>query len=400
MKNPCIAIDVAKESSHVQGFYSLNDYESQAKEIFHNHEGFSYVSELIKAIADKTSKEVIVVYEATGVYDKSLQRFLMDNGIRHVKINPLVSARYRKNNLRAIKTDKKDCANIAKVYFNEHLEYHLEESDYYKELRLLNRYYEVNLDHLRKYKVNFHESLDIVWPGYNKLFTNLFTELPLKIIENYKHPDLLKKVRLKTLSKFIQKNSSHRETWSDNKATVLLQYANDVQSGCNDSDVNVRILVDKIESITYSINKTEKILEEIIDITKDSVEFKVIRSIPGIGDNLASRLVAEIGEITRFSNSKQLVAYSGLDPQVYESGNYKGKWSISKKGNKRLRRLLYLAARCSLRSNIDSNSIKDYYKRKVQQGKTHNVVLIACCNKLLRVIYTMCISGSLYEYII
>ena len=398
MKQPCIAVDVSKESSHIQGFYRLNDQASVPIEISHNNLGFGLLRKLMESMYLETSKEVVVVYEDTGVYDKPLRMYLTENSIRYSTVNPLVSARYRKQNLRAVKTDKKDCSNIAKVYFNEDLKHEVIENTYYSKLRKLNRYYEEHLDHSRKYKVNFKETLDTVWPGFNGVFSNVFTELPLAIIEHYGHPYKLRGTRKSTLTKFIKKNSKHSESWCEKKALTIICYANSIQSGCVVDDILISILQDKVSTIKFTLDKTDKYLTELIQEAKKDPNFVLFSSIPGIGENLAAILISEIGDIFRFNNERQLIAYAGLDPKVYESGSFKGKFSISKKGNKRLRSLLYLAISCSLRAKLNSNIFKDYYKRKTQQGKLPKVVLIACCNKLLRVIYAMCNTGTLYKY--
>ena len=177
-----------------------------------------------------------------------------------------------------------------------------------------------------------------------------------------------------------------------------MNYANSCYPGCLEEGIDVEILANKVIDIRVCLKRVDATLDKIIDQAKLDPNFKVLVSIPGIAENLASRMIAEIGSIERFDGSKQLVAYAGLDPRVYESGKYKGRFAISKKGNKRLRCLLYLAVSCSLRIKSQPNSIRDYYKRKTQQGKLHGVALIASCNKLLRIIYSMCITGTTFEY--
>ena len=398
MKLPCIAIDVSKDNSYIQAYTSDNKRFNEVKNINHDDNGFNNLKVMIDELSLFTSKEVIVAFEDTGVYDKPLQVFLNTNEIRYAPINPLVSARSRKTSLRGVKTDIKDCANIAKVYFNNDIRYKLAESEYHYTLRKINRYYEESIDHLRKYKVNMHESLDVVWPAYSKIFSNIFTNLPLRIIEEYGHPYNLKRKHHKTVKRFIKNNSSHRDTWCDKKATRLLNYANSCYPGCPEDSIDVEIIINKVKDLDYSLNKTESLLNQLVEMAKSDPNFRVLISIPGIGENLASRLLAEMGNIERFSSCKQLVAYAGLDPIVYQSGKYEGKFSISKKGNKRLRCLLYLATSCALRTLSQPSSVKDYYKRKTQHGKPHSVALIACCNKLLRIIYSMCITGTTYQY--
>jgi transposase len=109
----------------------------------------------------------------------------------------------------------------------------------------------------------------------------------------------------------------------------------------------------------------------------------------------AARLIAEIGDILRFSNKRQLVAYAGIDPRVYQSGQVSGEHLyITKKGNKQLRTLLYLAVSSSLRLKKLS-VIREFYDKKRQQTNplSHKAALIACANKLLRIIYGMNRNG-------
>lgn len=122
-----------------------------------------------------------------------------------------------------------------------------------------------------------------------------------------------------------------------------------------------------------------------------------IASIPGIGENLAARILAEIGDISRFNNASQLVAFSGVDPQIYQSGQVSGlHLRISKKGNKKLRCLSYLAVTCMIKTSRDT-SIVDFYKKKKADGLAPKSALVASMNKLIRIIYSLCKNGCLFE---
>lgn len=136
------------------------------------------------------------------------------------------------------------------------------------------------------------------------------------------------------MTKFIKKNSKHSESWCEKKALTIICYANSIQSGCVVDDILISILQDKVSTIKFTLDKTDKYLTELIQEAKKDPNFVLFSSIPGIGENLASRLISEIGDIFRFNNERQLIAYAGLDPKVYESGSFKGKFSISKKETK------------------------------------------------------------------
>lgn len=107
-----------------------------------------------------------------------------------------------------------------------------------------------------------------------------------------------------------------------------------------------------------------------------------------------------MGDLSRFTSKWKLVAYAGLDPTVYQSGQMTGEHlRITKKGNKRLRTLVYLAVSSNIKSK-KPNSIKEYYKKKRQQANplAHKAALVACANKLLRIIYSMSKSGTNFHY--
>ena len=121
----------------------------------------------------------------------------------------------------------------------------------------------------------------------------------------------------------------------------------------------------------------------------------MLLSIPGISNNLAARIIAEIGNINRFSKAKSLVAYVGIDPNVYQSGDNDGlHLRITKKGNKELRCLMYLAIQNTVQGN---NRISIYYHKKIATGLPSKAAKVACMNKLLRIIYSMCKFGVIFQ---
>ena len=121
----------------------------------------------------------------------------------------------------------------------------------------------------------------------------------------------------------------------------------------------------------------------------------MLLTIPGISNNLAARIIAEIGDINRFPRAKSLVAYVGIDPNVYQSGDNEGlHLRITKKGNKELRCLLYLAIQNTVQGN---NRISIYYHKKIATGLPSKAAKVACMNKLLRVIYSMCKFGVIFQ---
>ena len=402
MNGPIISVDVSKGESHYQAFKNLNEKYTNVRHMKHDKQGLDALVKLVKEMEDEFGKEVCVVYEATGVYHRVLKKVLEDNNIKQYIINPLLSAKTRKNDsLRSPKTDKLDPKSIAKTYYNQDLHYSKKQEDVYHQLRELSRYYEDVLVHIRKDKVAFREQLDIVFPGYDHLFEDSYSPVALAIIEKYPHPALLQNKNVKTISKYLQKKTNHSEMVSDKMARKAIEYSQTIYSGCDKEDIEVILLQRLLKKLKSHLEEAETILSEMIQLAQDLPNYSIIKSIPGIGDNLAARIIAEIGDITKFNKYKQLVAYTGVDPKVGESGQNNGEHlSITKKGNKRLRCLLYLAVTCSIRLKRDDNKIKDYYIKKRQQSNpmSSKAAKIACINKMIRIIFSMCKNGTMYQY--
>ena len=402
MKGPIVSIDVSKGKSDYQAFKDLNVKYTGSRSIKHNKEGFDEIVNLVREMEKKLETEVCVVYEATGVYHRVLKKVLEDNNIKQFIINPLLSAKTRKNDsLRSPKTDKLDPKSIAKTYYSHSLHNSHKQETIYHELRELSRYYEDILVHLRKDKVAFRAQLDIVFPGYDTLYDDLYGPVALAIIEKYPHPEMLQKKKINTVSKVIQNKTCHRQAVSDTMADKAIEYSKTIYSGCDKDDIEVLILQRFIKKLNEDMAEAERTIGEMIKLAQELPDFNIIKSIPGIGDNLAARIIAELGDMTRFKKKNELVAFAGLDPRISESGQNDGDhMHITKKGNKRLRCLLYLAVTCSIRLKRDDNSIKDFYIKKKQQSNPmcSKAAKTACASKLVRIIYSMCKTGELYQY--
>lgn len=402
MKGPIVSIDVSKGKSDYQAFKNLNVKYTGSRSIKHTKEGFDEIVNLVREMEKKLETEVCVVYEATGVYHRVLKKVLEDNNIKQFIINPLLSAKTRKNDsLRCPKTDKLDPKSIAKTYYSHSLHNSHKQETIYHELRELSRYYEDILVHIRKDKVAFRAQLDIVFPGYDALYDDLYGPVALAVIEKYPHPEMLQKKKINTVSKVIQSKTCHRQAVSDTMADKAIEYSKTIYSGCDKDDIEVLILQRFIKKLKEDMAEAERTIGEMIKLAQELPDFSIIKSIPGIGDNLAARIIAELGDMTRFKKKNELVAFAGLDPRISESGKNDGDhMHITKKGNKRLRCLLYLAVTCSIRLKRDGNSIKDFYIKKKQQSNPmcSKAAKTACASKLVRIIYSMCKTGELYQY--
>lgn len=397
MKGFCISLDVSKGTSFYQGFKAINEPITKPKKIEHNLEGFKELLKLKEKIRNEYNEDCVVIFESTGVYHKALQTYLDEHEFVYTIISPLLSAKVRKSDIRGTKTDAKDCTSIAKVFYLKELRIYSKTDEIYDDLKEKCRYYDFLVDEMKRWKIEFRRMLDVIYPGFDKIFENLYIDYVQEILQEYPHPEIIRHKRLDTIAKFIEKNTCHKEAFSLKQAKILKEYAENCASGCGKKSYLVSQFNNVIYTLNSQIKHLDSVLDEIIEIAKKLPNFVIIKSIPGIADNLASRILAEIGDVGRFNNASQLVAYAGIDPAIYQSGQISGlHLKISKKGNKKLRSLLYLAISCMIKTNKEC-VILDFYKKKKASGMKPKAALVASMNKTLRIIHSLCKNGCLFK---
>ena len=100
MDGPIITVDVSKGNCHYQPFLEKGKPLRKPKVLYDTIDGFNELYECIEKTKEKAEKDVSVVFEATGVYHRCLQKYLDDHSIPYFIISPLLSAKYRQTNLR------------------------------------------------------------------------------------------------------------------------------------------------------------------------------------------------------------------------------------------------------------------------------------------------------------
>lgn len=392
----CITIDVSKGNSHVCGYEGINQVLGNVFKIEHNKDGFKQLDELVQKLTERTGSPPIFVYETTGIYHRPLKRHLTQKGYRQAEVSPLLSAKHRKNSaIRSAKTDVRDTHSLAKLFYSLDLPLNQRTNEHFYELIQWDRYYIELTSLMVKCKVHFNEKLDILFPKIRDVFDNIYSTYFLECLKRYPHPEILVGKRVDTLDHLlleygIQKNRSKVI------ATELKAFCQTCCAGSSKDSVDSLILQSFIHQIqSYQHERTE-VIKKMIEIGNQFPLFKQLQTIPGIGPILSIRLTAELGDLSRFNRSKQLIAYAGLDPVVYQSGQYEGKHlKISKKGNKALRQILFQSVDQIIKCK-KLHRITLFYQKKRQTLQPKSAK-IAGCDKLLRIIFSLYHSGETYQ---
>ena len=342
--------------------------------------------------------------ESTSTYHLPIQRFFTKNNYNVQVINPILGKNNTRN-LRKTKTDIEDCYNLADLFFKNTVKIHTKTmNDIYSSMIELSRQEKHLTESLVRSKNRFKQIIANAFPEYLKCFTasDIYGETSLNFIKEFPHADIIKSKRIDALANNIYKSTKGYLPYSKclNKAKKIKELANNSYPGIDIDSCEVKNLINIIEIISYSDTKLSEVKQDIIKLAKQTPYFNIINSIYGVGETSTAQIIAELGDINRFENIKQLNAFCGLDPTIIQSGksiNYNG--PISKRGNRNARKILFITCcsiiRSSVLHNVDNNLLL-YYRKKQAENKHFKECIIACSTKLLRTIFAMCKNNSLY----
>ena len=385
----CLAIDVAKSKSMVTLISSSGEVLIDPYEVNHSINDFS---NLLNRIKNLKLDNISVIMESTGVYHRPIERFFLENNFKVFVINPIYG-KMHKRNIRKTKTDKEDCFNLANLFFTNTFKEYNKPEQLYLDLNALSRQY-FALDELCvSIKNRYRNLVYLCFPEYEEIFKEnaVYSSIALEFIEKYPHANIISNTRIDKLQNFFKKHDFRY--WK--------MKANKIKEAASNSYPSVDVhdeLVSNLSQIARLIIEYQKAIDivkyKITFLAKQSKYFKPINSIYGIGEFTTSIIIAELGDINRFHNIKELTAYCGLDPSITQSGksvNVHG--PISKSGNKYMRKILYIACFNTItiagKTKVE-NDIEVYYRKKRNEGKHHYAAIIACTTKLLRKILALC----------
>ena len=385
----CLAIDVAKGKSMVTLVSSCGEVLINPYEVNHSINDFT---NLLNKINNFKVDNISVIMESTGIYHRPIERFFLENNFKVFVINPIYG-KMKKRNLRKTKTDKEDCFNLVNLFMSNTFKEYIKPDQLYLDLNALSRQY-FALDELCvNIKNRYRNLVYLCFPEYEDLFKNnrIYSSIALEFIEAFPHADIISNTRIDKIQNFFKKHDFR--CWKS-KANLIKETASKSYPSVNMNDE----LVSNLSQMARLVNEYQKAIDiikyKITFLAKQSKYFESINSIYGIGEFTTSIIIAELGDINRFNNIKELTAYCGLDPSIKQSGksiNVHG--PISKSGNKYMRKILYVVVSNIIRLTAISkqeNDIEFYYRKKRNEGKHHYAAIVACTTKLLRKILALC----------
>ena len=375
-----VGIDIAKLNHYASAIDSDGVLLFEPFEFLNDNAGF-YT--LLSKLNSFEPDDIIIGLESTAHYGNNLVSFLVSKGFHVCVINPIQTANLRKNNIRKTKTDKVDTLVIAKaVALMDHPRFVTLYDIALMQLKNLGRFRMKLVKQRSRTKIQLTACLDQVFPELQYFFkSGIHQKTVYAILKEAPSASQIASMHLTHLKNLLVSNSQgHFKKETALALRVLAQKS----VGTTDRSLSIQITqsIAQIKLLDRQIDVVESEIRDIV-ISLDSV----IMTIPGIGPINGGMILGEIGDINRFSKPRKLLAFAGLDPSVYQSGNFIAKKTkMSKRGSSALRYALMNAAHNVVKYN---QTFKEYYDSKRSEGRGHYNALGHCAGKLVRIIFKM-----------
>ena len=352
--------------------------------------GFDALYEKILSLTSDLS-EIKVGLEATGHYHLNLLRSLLDNGLASFVINPLHTNLYRKGqSLRKTKTDKVDAASIAMMLLTDRsLKPYSNTSYHNEELKSLTRYRFDKVQERARLKTSVSRLVSILFPELEKLVPTLHMASVYALLSEFPGASFIASAHLTRL-KHLLSDASKGHYGRDMALTIRDAATSSIGSVIPAKSLELKHTIHLIQVLSAEIDEIEDAINAIMDTLNSP-----ITTIPGIKNRMGAMILAEIGDVSRFDNPDQILAYAGLSPSTYQSGQLTSSYAhMEKRGSRYLRYALFNAAIYVCHWDP---TFKAYLAKKRTEGKHYYVAVSHACKKLVRVIYRMQLTGEAYR---
>lgn len=387
----CVGIDVSKGKSMIAVMRPLGEMVIPPFEVGHTDAELCELSRRLGGLEGETR----IVMEATGNYHLPVASFLYDSGFYVSVVNAMLVHGYGNNNLRRVKTDKKDAVKLAN-YGLDHwltLPRYIPEDEVRLMLKTTYRQYQQCTKVQTMLKNNLISLLDTAFPDANRLFTSPTradgSEKWVDFISTFWHCECVCGLSEKAFTAKYQKwCKRHGYNFSQDKALDIYASACGHFSVMPKNDTTKILVEQAVSQLQATSAALAALRNEMQSLAASLPEYPIVMGMFGVGPALGPQLMAEIGDVRRFHSKKALVAFAGIDAPPYQSGQMEIRSrSISKRGSAVLRRTLFLVMSAILRCSPADEPVYQFMARKRTEGKPYRVYMMASANKFLRIYY-------------
>lgn len=397
-ENLIIGIDVGSKKHFARAFdWRGIEYSKKAFAFSNDIEGFAGFLEWISDIQKKNGKETVIPgMEPTGHYWFDLALFLRDNGMKPVLVNPLHVKRSKElDDHLPSKNDMKDPKTIAKLIIEGRYAFpYLPEGIYAESRNASNMRFQIETE-LTRNKNRIQRWFAIYFPEYTEVYGSFEAISSMMILRQAALPCDIISLGVEKINQ-IWREAKLRAVGKKRAQTLLEAAQRSIghTEGLDTARLEISLLLEDYDKLQGRLKQITELIEKLV--SKVPYAEKLLQ-IKGIGMKTVSGFIAEVGDISRFTDAKQIRKLAGQAVVENSSGKHNGKSRISKRGRKRLRYLLFEAALSLTATNPEFREIHKYYTSRETNPLKKKQSLMALANKLIRVFYTILKHGTDYD---
>ena len=393
-----LGCDVGSETHYMRAIDTRGRELSKSAYSFNkNQEGFQSAKEwAVRIAAEHDKSQIVLGLEPTGHYWFCLATWMITNGLSVVQVNPYAVKQTKEvEDNSQLKDDRKDPKLIANLVKDGNFGMQYLPEKIYAELRRLSMFRDqLNEDRIRTIN-RMHREMKIYFPEYKDALGKVDGAFSLELLKEAPFPEELTALGEEGIRQIWHAAKLRGRGYS--RAREILQYAKasvGIKDGSIASKAAVKWFVQKIMELDVELAVIEN---QINQKCQEIPHTGNVLEISGIGENTLSGILAEMGDISRFDDVKEIQKLSGLGLVACSSGKHKGETKISHRGRKRLRYWLFQAAKSAVAHAEEFKELHMYYTTRADNPlkKMQSLIVIAC--KLLRIIYTILNTGTFYD---
>ena len=340
-----VGIDVSKSKSTVAILNSDGSVLVKPYTMEHTQSDMCALTDYLRTF----DEPLIILMEYTGHYHYPVLKKLQQEGFQVCVINPYQMKKYGDVEIHKAKTDKKDAIRIATYALEKayKLVPYTSLEQKYEDIKFLSRQYNQRISSVAYTKVQLINLLDQTMPGITRLLP-LRSRNPeqcvlLLFIKRFKSFDEINKIgKTRFLSSYATLVKKTRDHHAPSKGLAIYELAaNSITTRGDDPYIQLA-QSQCVDLLASSQNAADEIILQMQTIAETIPEYKVLRSMAGVGDRLGPVILAEIGDIRRFHSGKALNSFTGNDAPPYQSGLFESRnRHISKRGSATLRKACF-----------------------------------------------------------
>ena len=386
-----VGIDISRGKSMVAVLRPFGEVVMLPFEVGHSNAELNALAEQLKSIEGETR----VVMEHTGRYYEPVANTLHNSGLFVSAVNPLLIKEYGGNSLRKVKTDKADARKIARYALDNwaDLRDYIPMNTIRYDLKTLNRQFHLASKQKTASANNLIALLEQTFPGVRKCFDSPVrsdgSQKWVDFVITFWHADCVRKYSKEAFAERYQKwCKRHGYLVRSNTVEKVYTLAKNAVVLVPKSKTAKVIVQEAAKQLTAISRSVELYRTEMNRLAATLPEYPVVMQMFGVGDTFGPQLMAEIGDVRRFSRKQSLVAFAGIDPAPNDSGDKYGRNSgTTKRGSPYLRKTLFNIMKCYLQNAPENEPVFQFIDKKRAEGKPYYVYMTAAANKFLRRYY-------------